>query len=329
CGNHARDCFLHVYWWHCDDRSQVRATDYRVPSDAPPVFRYCKETRFALGILFPDWSFWGWPEMNIRPWPQMLEEVTRENERVRWLERQPYAYWKGKPNIYRIRHQLLRCNISNGHEWNAHLFSQVLREEKPSATAFSFLLNLIGGVNLPSLTNAGLELRPPKWYKIYIEGNSWSASEKYILACNSPVLFVETPFQDILSRALVVDKHYWHINRDDMCRSIKAVVDWGNQHPEQAQLIGEQGSRFVKEEMSMDHLYDYMLHLLTEYAKLLRYKPTIPKDAVEICSESMACAANGREQDFMIESMERYVSGFDPCKLPPRHPEKESWGLLV
>jgi hypothetical protein len=47
----------------------------------------------------------------------------------------------------------------------------------------------------------------------------------------------------------------------------------------------------VREEMSMDHVYDYMLHLLTEYAKLLRYKLTVPEKAVEICAESIACPA--------------------------------------
>ena len=47
----------------------------------------------------------------------------------------------------------------------------------------------------------------------------------------------------------------------------------------------------------MDYIYDYMLHLLTEYAKLLRYKPTIPENAVEICTESMACPAQGLHRE--------------------------------
>lgn len=74
----------------CDDPGQVRATDFPTPSEAPPVFRYCKD-RSTLDIVFPDWSFWGWPEVDIRPWTQMLEDVKRENERVRWPEREPYA----------------------------------------------------------------------------------------------------------------------------------------------------------------------------------------------------------------------------------------------
>ena len=67
----------------------------------------------------------------------------------------------------------------------------------------------------------------------------------------------------------------------------------------------------------MDHVYDYMFHLLTEYAKLLRFKPTKPPEAVEVCSESLACQAIGREKKFMEDSMVRSASNAGPCNLPP------------
>jgi len=92
-------------------------------------------------------------------------------------------------------------------------------------------------------------------------------------------------------------------------------------------LIGQQGSRFVREEMSMDYIYDYMLHLLTEYAKLLRYKPTVPEKAVEICTESIACPAQGLHRDCMMDSMERHVASFEPCTLPPQFTPEEAKGI--
>jgi Glycosyl transferase family 90 len=46
-----------------------------------------------------------------------------------------------------------------------------------------------------------------------------------------------------------------------------------------------------------------MLNLLTEYAKILNYKPVIPKDAKELCSESMARDKTGCMKAFMLESM--------------------------
>jgi hypothetical protein len=67
----------------------------------------------------------------------------------------------------------------------------------------------------------------------------------------------------------------------------------------------------------MGYVYDYMFHLLTEYAKLLRFKPTKPSEAVEVCSESLACQAIGREKKFMEGSMVRTASDAGPCDLPP------------
>lgn len=55
-------------------------------------------------------------------------------------------------------------------------------------------------------------------------------SEKFILACDSPTLFVNTRFDDFLSRALIPGTHYWPIRDNDKCRSIKFAVDWGNSH---------------------------------------------------------------------------------------------------
>lgn len=67
-------------------------------------------------------------------------------------------------------------------------------------------------------------------YKIYIEGLAWSVSEKYILACDSVTLLVNPRYYDIFTRSLQPLKHYWPINENNKCKSIKFAVDWGNNH---------------------------------------------------------------------------------------------------
>lgn len=66
----------------------------------------------------------------------------------------------------------------------------------------------------------------------------------------------------------------------------------------------------------MDYVYDYMFHLLSEYAKLLKYKPTVPEKAFELCSELMACPANGIEKKFMVDSLVGPATT-EPCTMPP------------
>lgn len=68
----------------------------------------------------------------------------------------------------------------------------------------------------------------------------------------------------------------------------------------------------------MGYVYDYMFHLLTEYAKLLKFKPAIPQNAKELCLESMVCQSKGLERKYMMDSMVKGI-GLDhtnPCTMP-------------
>lgn len=67
----------------------------------------------------------------------------------------------------------------------------------------------------------------------------------------------------------------------------------------------------------MEYVYDYMFHMLNEYAGLLKFEPRIPAGAVELCSEIMACSANGLEKKFMLESLVKRPSETRPCTMPP------------
>lgn len=112
-------------------------------------------------------------------------------------------------------------------------------------------------------------------------------------------------------------EHYWPIRENDKCRSIKYAVEWGDTHKQKAQEIGKAASELILEDVKMDYVYDYMLHLLSEYAKLLKFKPTIPKNAVELCSETMACEAVGLEKKFMMKSLVKSPSDRGSCTMPP------------
>lgn len=85
----------------------------------------------------------------------------------------------------------------------------------------------------------------------------------------------------------------------------------------QAEAIGKGGTDYIIENLKMKFVYDYMFHLLNNYAKLLKFKPTIPAEAVEVCSESMACSLRGARKHFMVESMVNSPSDTPPCTVPP------------
>jgi hypothetical protein len=285
----------------CIDIPSIKTSDYQQPnaSDPPPLFRYCGDDD-TLNIVFPDWSFWGWPETNIKPWESLMTDLKEGNKRMRWTDREPYAYWKGNPTVAVTREDLLKCNVSENMDWKARLYAQDWIRESEKGYKQSDLAS-----------------QCDHRYKIYIEGTSWSVSEKYILACDSVSLIVKPHYYDFFTRSLIPLHHYWPVRDDDKCRSIKFAVDWGNAHKKDAQEIGKAASQFTQEELKMEYVYDYMFHLLNQYAKLLTFQPVIPANAIELCSETMACLAQGLEKKFLLESMVKGPVYTSPCAMPP------------
>ncbi|XP_028107697.1 O-glucosyltransferase rumi homolog [Camellia sinensis] len=297
----------------CVDWPVIKSMDYRGPNatSPPPLFRYCGDDA-TLDIVFPDWSFWGWPEINIKPWEGLLEDLKGGNKRKRWMEREAYAYWKGNPIVAATRMDLLKCNVSEKHDWGARVYAQNWIQESQQ------------GYKQSDLASQCIHR-----YKIYIEGSAWSVSEKYILACNSVTFVVKPHYYDFFTRGLMPVHHYWPIRDNDKCRSIKFAVDWGNNHKQKAQAIGKAASDFIQEDLKMDYVYDYMFHLLNEYAKLMRYKPTVPRKAIELCSEIMACRAEGLQKKFMMESMVKGpATDTSPCTMPPPYDPHALHSLL-
>ncbi|KAJ9679389.1 hypothetical protein PVL29_021346 [Vitis rotundifolia] len=193
----------------CVDWPVITSKDYHGPNaTAPPtLFRYCGDDA-TLDIVFPDWSFWGWPEINIKPWESLLKDLKEGNKRSKWMEREPYAYWKGNPAVAATRLDLLKCN-----DW--------IRESQE-------------GYKQSDLASQCIHR-----YKIYIEGSAWSVSQKYILACDSVTLLVKPHYYDFFPRSLMPVHHYWPIREDDKCRSIKFAVDWGNRHKQKKKFMME------------------------------------------------------------------------------------------
>lgn len=84
----------------------------------------------------------------------------------------------------------------------------------------------------------------------------------------------------------------------------------------------------MQQELKMDYVYDYMYHLLTQYSKLLRFKPEIPKNSTELCSETMACPRDGNERKFMMESLVTHPAETGPCTMPPPYDPASFFSVL-
>lgn len=278
----------------CMDKPTINRTEFA--SMPLPLFRYCT-TSGHFDIPFPDWSFWGWPEVNIGPWNDEFRAIKRGSQSLSWRKKWPFAYWKGNPDVDSpIRTKLLECNDSRN--WGAQIMRQDWVEEAR------------GGFEKSKLSN-----QCKHRYKIYAEGYAWSVSLKYILSCGSLALIILPQYEDFFTRGLIPEENYWPISHTDLCPSLKSAVDWGNANPSEAEAIGKRGQEFM-ENLSMNHVYDYMYHLITEYSKLQHFNPIKPSTALEVCEESLLCFADPKQRQF-LERSTSFPSSSPPCTLKP------------
>ncbi|XP_040380340.1 protein O-glucosyltransferase 1 [Oryza brachyantha] len=286
----------------CMDRPAINRTEHGGDGDpgAPPLFRYCT-TRDHFDIPFPDWSFWGWPETNIEPWSNEFMSIKQGAKATKWQDRVATAYWKGNPDVASpLRVALLGCNDTN--LWHAEIMRQNWDEEAKSG-----------------YQNSKLSSQCTHRYKIYAEGFAWSVSLKYILSCGSMALIIDPQYEDFFSRGLRPEVNFWPVRGAGagMCESIRDAVEWGQAHPAEAEAVGRRGQRLMQE-LDMAAVYDYMLHLLSEYARLMRFRPeeAPPAPAQEVCEASVLCLADEKQRRFLEASAARPAAS-EPCVMPP------------
>lgn len=65
------------------------------------------------------------PEINIKPWEALSNDLKEGNRRSKWTEREPLAYWKGNPTVAETRMDLMKCNVSDKQDWHARVYAQV------------------------------------------------------------------------------------------------------------------------------------------------------------------------------------------------------------
>ncbi|KAF7833769.1 O-glucosyltransferase rumi-like protein [Senna tora] len=278
----------------CMDKPTINRTEHQ--SMPLPLFRYCTTVEH-FDIPFPDWSFWGWSEINVRPWHVEFPDIKLGSTALTWEQKIPIAYWKGNPDVASpVRTELLNCNDTM--VWGA----QIMRQDWKKAAKTGF-------------KESKLSSQCKHQYKIYAEGYAWSVSLKYILACGSVALIISPQYQDFFSRGLIPQNNFWLVDALDLCPSIKRAVDWGNDHPAEAEAMGRRGQELM-ETLNMDRVYDYMFHLISEYAKLQDFKPNPPSTAMEVCAESVLCYADEKQTAFLKQSAAS-PSQAPPCTLPP------------
>ena len=67
------------------------------------------------------------PETHIKPWNDLQKDMKEGNSRAKWIDREPYAYWKGNIKMGAVRKELFKCRNNDEQDWNARVYTMVTR----------------------------------------------------------------------------------------------------------------------------------------------------------------------------------------------------------
>ncbi|CAN6692979.1 unnamed protein product [Malus baccata var. baccata] len=260
--------YVDLYWACVQSRAMFTIWGFlqllaRYPGRVPdhqsmplPVFRYCTDGDH-FDIPFPDWSFWVYDyctgqSLTFIP-GKSSSQKSKVGKRRSLLHIGKETQMLVPPFVQSyLTATTRRCGVRRLCDWEAEARA---------------------GYEQSKLSKQCNHL-----YKIYAEGYAWSVSLKYMVSCGSLTLIIRPQYEDFLSRGLIPKINYWPISPNAICPSIKSAVDWALGHQSEAKAMGQRGQDFM-ESLSMDRVYDYMFHLITEYSKLLDFKSDIPASA--------------------------------------------------
>ena len=82
--------------------------------------------------------WWCRPEIRIKPWTTLKEELKEGNNRTKWVNREPYAYWRGNIKMGKVREELSKCTHTDEQDWNARIYNLVTHLFHHSQLIFLF-----------------------------------------------------------------------------------------------------------------------------------------------------------------------------------------------
>ncbi|CAM6106082.1 unnamed protein product [Calypogeia fissa] len=299
------------FMFNCLDKPRARIDT----AMSIPVFSYCS-SRDYYDIPWPDWSYWGWPELQIESWDQEFDKISKGSKKQAWKTKHNRAYWRGNPYVEVKKEPDLEVPIN-------------FREQLPvcSNTTDNFKVDVMiqdwyKELNMAK-KNSRLENQCTHRYMLYVEGVAWSVSLKYIMACGSPTMVISPDYYDFYQRGLQFGVHYIPVQPNascisKLCDKLNEVVDQAEWNLLRGEKIGQQGQDFVQKELGMDKVYDYMYHVLVKYAQLQEFQPQVSNTAHLVTQDYLLCLAEPISKLLLTQARKHMPSSKTPCTMSPQ-----------
>lgn len=146
--------------------------------------------------LSPDFGFSAWPEARAPSYPEVVELNRQVEEQVGgWAGKDDRAFWRGLPNWYPIRNDLMSRTKA----------ASILPANHPDAWADIFPTTFWAQDPGDYKPLVALQDHCSRKYLVHSEGNSYSGRSKYLYSCHSVTISHKMEWTQHFHPALVSD----------------------------------------------------------------------------------------------------------------------------
>ncbi|BES90238.1 o-glucosyltransferase rumi [Nesidiocoris tenuis] len=239
-----------------------------------PVFSFSKTDEF-FDIMYPAWSFWkGGPALSLYPkgigrWDEFYEKLVQKSKIWTWNKKKNLGFFIGSRTSSERDHLIL---LSRGHP-------ELVEAKYTKNQAWKSIKDTL---NEPPSKEVPLEEHCHYKYLFNFRGVAASFRFKFLFLCKSVVVNVGNEWDEFFYRGLKPWYHYIPMNKDDSQEQYKSLLLFLIQEDEIAQEIANRGFDFIFNNLKMQDVKDYWKELLVQYTKLLKFKPKLDKDLVDV-----------------------------------------------
>ncbi|XP_048865291.1 protein O-glucosyltransferase 1 [Brienomyrus brachyistius] len=229
-----------------------------------PVMSFSK-TRDYHDIMYPAWTFWEggpavWPiyPTGLGRWDLMREELERSSAQWPWKDKESKGFFRGSrtsperdPLILLSREdpQLVDAEYTKNQAWK----SEKDTLGKPPAK------------EIPLVDHCRYK------YLFNFRGVAASFRFKHLFLCGSLVLHVGDEWLEFFYPQLKPWVHYIPVKQD--LSDVRELLQFVKENDDVAYQVAKRGQQFIQDHLDMEDVSCYWEKLLTEFGRLLKYKP--------------------------------------------------------
>lgn len=221
-----------------------------------PVFIQSKADHCKC-ILYPDFSFGGWPEIGEPEWEEFKLRMNAVREKFPWNERRAQAYFRGAPtHPERLRFaelaensDLLDVAVSNwAKDGDSKDVRTALFEPFENVCRYKYALNL--------------------------PGRGWCVRYKYLYTTGCLVFKVAQPEREFWEGVMVPYEDFVPLDGGTSNEDVLKYLQLYKENDPVAEYIAENGRKKVQKTLTMDNVYAYLARLLNGYSRIQRWEVT-------------------------------------------------------